>query len=76
MLCHPQIFLKLTFSKKPSRKYQSQKVWVHTSDFLFVLKMSSALYLFFTYIQVYFRIDFTMEANPMNPDKTDPKGAV
>ena len=32
---------------------------------IFVLKMSSA-----AYIQVYFRLDFIMEANTMTPDQT------
>ena len=41
----------------------------------FVLKMSSA----FTpaeSLQVIFRFDFFIEVNNMNPDQTDPKGAV
>ena len=36
----------------------------------------SAFYIYATYIQVHFRLDFIMKANTMNPDQAAHLGAV
>ena len=42
----------------------------------FVLKIFSAFYVCYVYIQEHFRLDFFVEVNTMNPDQTAPKSSL